>query len=54
MSKLIKPGTDEQKTGKYIDKSSRGGNIKKTLKTTIGKSDRLPPTQKAGRKGEKK
>ena len=53
MSKLIKPGTDDQKPGEYTEKGPRGGKVKNPRIVHIGKGDRLPPTQKPGRKWEK-
>ena len=48
MAKLIKPGTDNQKPGKYIEVGPRGGNVPNGNKATIGSGDRLPPTTKPG------
>lgn len=53
MSKLINPGTDNQKPGKYIEVGSRGGNVPGGHRATIEKGDRLPPTSKPGNKWAK-
>lgn len=54
MGKLIKPGTDNEKPGKYIERGSRGGKINNAREVHIDPGDRLPPTQKPGHKWEKK
>ena len=48
MSKPIKPGTDNQKPGTYVEVGPRGGEVNKPRVVTIGPGDRLPPTQKHG------
>ncbi|MDC7248454.1 MAG: YjzC family protein [Sphaerochaetaceae bacterium] len=53
MSKLIPPGTDDQKPGKYVETGPRGGKVKNPRKVEIDQGDRLPPTQKPGRKWKK-
>lgn len=54
MSKLIKPGTDNQKPGKYVEVGPRGGQLDDPRIVNIGPGDRLPPTSKPGNKWEKK
>lgn len=54
MKKLIKPGTDNQKPGTYVEKGPRGGQVKDPRIVHIDKGDRLPPTQKPGNVWEKK
>ncbi|MBS4762143.1 YjzC family protein [Carnobacteriaceae bacterium zg-ZUI252] len=39
---------------KFIEKGPKGVNIDKPRIVTIGKGDRLPPTQKPGNKWTKK
>lgn len=46
--KLIKPGTDNAKAGKYEEVGPRGGAVKKGRHTTIDQGDRLPPSSKKG------
>lgn len=53
MSKLIKPGTDNQPSGKYNEVGPRGGNVPNGRVVKIDPGDRLPPTQKSGNKWEK-
>ena len=53
MSKLIKPGTDNQPAGKYKEVGPRGGTVKDPRVVKIDKGDRLPPTQKEGNKWHK-
>ena len=49
MSKTpIKPGTDNQPAGTYVEKGPRGGNVSGGRVVHIDKGDRLPPTQKPG------
>lgn len=49
MSKIpIKPGTDNQPAGTYVEKGPRGGNVPGGRVVHIDKGDRLPPTQKPG------
>lgn len=54
MAELIPPGTDDQNPGKYVEKGPRGGKVPNPRVVKIDKGDRLPPTQKPGRKWEKK
>jgi hypothetical protein len=51
---LKKPGTDNQRAGKYIEVGPRDGKIAKGREVSIGVGDRLPPTQKPGNKWQKK
>lgn len=44
----IKPGTDNQKPGHYVEVGPRGGSVPKGHTATIGKGDRLPPTSTKG------
>lgn len=49
MSKTpIKPGTDNQKPGYYVEVGPRGGKVTNGHTATIGKGDRLPPTSAKG------
>lgn len=54
MSELIKPGTDNQKPGHYVEVGPRGGEVPNGHAANIGKGDRLPPTSEAGHKWVKK
>lgn len=54
MSDLIKPGTDNQPKGTYIEVGPRGGSVPNPRVVKIDQGDRLPPTQEPGRKWEKK
>ena len=51
---IIKPGTDNQTPGKYIEVGPCGGQVHKPRVVTIGNGDRLPPTQKPGNCWKKK
>ena len=44
----IKPGTDNQEPGRYVEVGPRGGKVTKGHTATIGKGDRLPPTSAKG------
>lgn len=46
MVKPIKPGTDNQKPGKYQEVGPRGGKVSGGHSATISSGDRLPPTTK--------
>ena len=48
MNNLIKPGTDNQRPGKYIEVGPKGGQVNDPRIVKIGPGDRLPPTQKPG------
>jgi len=48
MATPIKPGTDNQKPGQYIEVGPRGGQVSNPRVVTIDRGDRLPPTQKPG------
>ena len=50
MEKLIKPGTDNQPAGTYIEVGPRGGAVKNPRIVDIDYGDRLPPTQESGNK----
>ncbi|GLC87520.1 hypothetical protein LYSBPC_06470 [Lysinibacillus piscis] len=54
MSDLIKPGTDNQPTGTYIEVGPRGGQVPNARIVKIDYGDRLPPTQKKGNLWKKK
>lgn len=49
MPKPIKPGTDNQPAGNYIEVGSRGGQVNNPRVVHIDLGDRLPPTQKPNR-----
>ena len=54
MSKTpIKPGTDNQKPGHYVEVRARGGRVTNGHTATIGKGDRLPPTSAKGNSWKK-
>ena len=54
MAKPIKPGTDNQKPGTYVEVGPRGGQVSDPRVVNIGLGDRLPPTQKPGNGWQKK
>lgn len=54
MPKPLKPGTDNQPAGKYIEVGPRGGAVKNPRQVDIDPGDRLPPTQEKGRGWVKK
>lgn len=54
MTKPIKPGTDNKPPGKYEEVGPRGGKVRDARTATIGKGDRLPPTQEPNRGWVKK
>lgn len=54
MSKPIKPGTDNQRPGTYVEVGPHGGSVHDPRIVTIGPSDRLPPTQKPGNGWQRK
>lgn len=54
MSKLIKPGTDNQPSGRYTEVGPRGGRVDNPRNVKIDSGDRLPPTQQKGNKWTKK
>lgn len=45
MAKPIKPGTDNQKPGKYLEVGPKGGKVNDPRIVKIDGGDRLPPTQ---------
>ena len=47
-NKPIKPGTDNQTPGRYIEVGPLGGKVSNGHTATIGKGDRLPPTSTKG------
>lgn len=48
MSKVIKPGTDNMPSGKYVERGPKGGSVPNARVVHIDRGDRLPPTQKPG------
>ncbi|XZO08245.1 YjzC family protein [Weissella paramesenteroides] len=54
MTNPIKPGTDNQRPGRYTEVGPRGGKVSGGRNVKIGRGDRLPPTQKPGRGWEHK
>ena len=54
MPKIIKPGTDNQPAGKYVEVGPKGGAVTRPRIVKIDSGDRLPPTQKPGNKWTKK
>ena len=50
MAPLLKPGTDNQRPGKYKEVGPRGGEVTDPRVVTIDPGDRLPPTQEPGHK----
>ena len=44
----IKPGTDNQKPGHYVEVGPRGGKVTNGHTATSGKGDRPPPTSAKG------
>ena len=54
MAKTIKPGTDNQPAGTYIERGPRGGKVSNPKVVRIDKGDRLPPTSEKGHTWEKK
>ena len=54
MAKPIKPGTDNQRPGTYIEVGPHGGKVDKLKIVHIDPGDRLPPTQKPGNGWQKK
>lgn len=54
MSNPIKPGTDNQPAGTYVEVGPRGGKVPNAREVDIGRGDRLPPTQQPNRGWEKK
>lgn len=45
---VIKPGTDNQDPGTYVEVGPRGGKLENARTVTIEKGDRLPATSKSG------
>jgi hypothetical protein len=48
MAKSIKPGTDNQEPGKYIEVGPNGETVDNPRMVHINRGDRLPPTQASG------
>lgn len=52
--KLQKPGEKPARSGEYVERGPRGGEIPKAREVTIEPGDNpLPPTQKPGRTWER-
>lgn len=54
MAKPIKPGTDNQRPGTYVEVGPRGWKVDDSRIVHIDPGDRLPPTQKPGNGWQKK
>lgn len=54
MSKPIKPGTDNQAPGEYVEVGPRGGKVSGGHHAKIDSGDRLPPTSQKGNGWKKK
>ena len=54
LAKPIKPGTDNQRPGTYVEVGPRGGKVDNPRVVHIDAGDRLPPTQEPGRGWQKK
>ncbi len=54
MAKPIKPGTDNQCPGTYVEVGPRGGKVDDPRIVHIDPGDRLSPTQKSGNGWQKK
>ena len=50
---VIKPGTDNQDPGTYVEVGPRGGKVENARTVTIEKGERLPATSKSGNGGVK-
>lgn len=48
MKRPIKPGTDNQRPGAYVEVGPRGGQVPNPRIVHIDSGDRLPPTQEKG------
>lgn len=48
MNEPIKPGTDNQEPGEYIEVGPQGEQFANAREVTIEAGDRLPPTSKSG------
>ncbi|MGL5255426.1 MAG: YjzC family protein [Proteocatella sp.] len=54
MGNLQKPGEKPARSGEYIERGPRGGNINKPRQVTIEKGDnKLPPTAEKNRTWER-
>lgn len=47
---LYKPGMDNRPAGRYREVGPRGGAVSNPRTVTIGRGDRLPPTQEPNRR----
>lgn len=54
MNKYIKPGTDNQQPGTYVEVGPNGEKVKDARTVTIEQGDRLPATSKKGNMWELK
>lgn len=54
MPKFIKPGTDDQAPGEYVEVGPDGEIIREPRVVEIEKGDRLPPTRASGNRWMKK
>ncbi len=54
MPKAIKPGTDDQAPGTYVEVGPDGKSLENPRVIEIGPGDRLPPTQASGNRWVKK
>lgn len=54
MSKYIKPGTDNQPAGTYVEVGPNGQKLKDARTVTIEQGDKLPATSKKGHMWELK
>ena len=48
-----KPGEDNQRPGRYVERGPRGGMVPKPRTVRIDRGDRLPPTQEEGHTWER-
>ena len=54
MAELQKPGENPSRSGEYIERGARGGDVPNPRQVTIEPGDKpLPPTQKPGRTWER-
>ncbi|MBO5418110.1 MAG: YjzC family protein [Clostridia bacterium] len=54
MAKSVKPGTDDQTPGTYVEVGPGGEQLENPRVVEIGPGDRLPPTQQSGNRWVKK
>lgn len=54
MSKLLKPGDIPNRSGEYIERGPRGGDIRQPRQVTMEEGDNpMPPTQEPNRTWER-